>query len=175
MSKFRDIVKYCEVCNEKLILNNNRDIIRKKFCSRKCVGFSTSSKLKEIPNFYINLTKFNNTPEVNKKKGHPGTSHPFWISDRSKVKAKRYFSEERNFFKEVMKERNYTCEISGEIGGKLSLHHLMGVSNNRDLIFDKKNVILIKKEIHLKFHKIYGTLNVNIEKWNNFIEKKEYL
>jgi hypothetical protein len=49
-----------------------------------------------------------------------------------------------------MKERNYTCEISGEIsgeiGGKLSLHHLMGVSNNRDLIFDKKNVILIKKK-----------------------------
>jgi len=101
MSKFRDTIKYCEVCNEKLILNNNRDIIRKKFCSRKCVGFSTSSKLKEIPNFYINLTKFNNTPEVNKKKGHPGSSHPFWISDRSN-----------------------------------------------------------------------GTLNVNIEKWNNFIEKK---
>jgi hypothetical protein len=97
MSKFRDIVKYCEVCNEKLILNNNRDIIRKKFCSRKCVGFSTSSKLKEIPNFYINLTK--NTPEVNKKKGHPGTSHPFWISDRSKVKAKDTFQKKETFLK----------------------------------------------------------------------------
>ena len=79
------------------------------------MGYTAASSITIKSNTYtrsattstgIYLTKFNNTPEVNKKKGHPGSSHPFWISDRSKVKAKRYFSEERNFFKEVMKERN---------------------------------------------------------------------
>lgn len=35
-SKFKDINKFCDVCNNKLILKASRDIERKKYCSHKC-------------------------------------------------------------------------------------------------------------------------------------------
>jgi 5-methylcytosine-specific restriction endonuclease McrA len=175
MSIFKKIDKYCEVCSKKLILNNNRDIERKKFCSRRCLGLKTGEKLKEIPNFFIDLAKLSNNEEVNKKKGHPGSLHHNWLKDRSKVKAKRLYSEEKKFMCEIIKERNYTCEVTGELGGKLSVHHLNGVSTNKDRIFDRTNVIVVKKDIHLRFHKLYGTRYVTEEMWYDFIEKKEYL
>jgi S-adenosylmethionine:tRNA-ribosyltransferase-isomerase (queuine synthetase) len=34
---FRQIKKYCEICGKRLVLNNTRDIKRKRFCSKKCV------------------------------------------------------------------------------------------------------------------------------------------
>ena len=36
-SYFRQIEKYCEICDRQLTLNNTRDIERKRFCSRTCV------------------------------------------------------------------------------------------------------------------------------------------
>ena len=51
----------------------------------------------------------------------------------------------------------------------------MGVSKNKHLMFVRSNVIVIKKEIHLLYHKIYGTRDVTKDKWDNFINKKEYL
>lgn len=173
---YKKVEKYCEVCNVKLILNNSRDIERKKLCSRKCVGIKSITKIqKDNPDFYKYLVKFNNTPEANKKKGHKGSLHPCWIEDRSKVKSKMSFKEEKDFFNEVFLERNFTCEITGEKGGKLSVHHIMGVSKNKLLMFVRSNVIVIKKEIHLLYHKIYGTRDVTKDKWDNFINKKEYL
>lgn len=176
MSSFRDIDKYCEVCNEKLTLNNSRDIKTKRFCSRKCLGIKSGELLlKNNPEHFVKMNLYACTEESNKKKGHSGENHPFWIKDRSKVKAKRYYSEEIKFIKEVIKERNFTCEVTGELGGKLSVHHLNGVSTNKDRIFDKTNVIVVKKDIHLRFHKLYGTRHVTEEMWYSFIEKKEYL
>jgi hypothetical protein len=175
MSNFRNIDKYCEECSKKLILNNNRDIERKRFCSRKCLGIKSGKILLENnPEHFKKMNLHACTPESNKKKGHSGKDHHCWIEDRSKVKAKRLYSEEKNFMRQVLKERNYTCEVTGQIGGKLSVHHLNGV-NNKERIFDKTNVIVVKKEIHFKFHKLYGTRNINEKMWNLFIIKKEYL
>ena len=36
-SRFRNVEKHCLYCGKRLKLNNNRDIKRKKFCSRSCV------------------------------------------------------------------------------------------------------------------------------------------
>lgn len=33
---FRDVSKQCKECDQELVLNNNRDIQRKNFCSRAC-------------------------------------------------------------------------------------------------------------------------------------------
>ena len=37
--EFHKVEKFCEKCGKKLILNNTRDIKRKRFCSKVCMGF----------------------------------------------------------------------------------------------------------------------------------------
>lgn len=112
------------------------------------------------------------TNRFNPKKSHPGPSHPNWIKDRTKLKRKRLFTEEREFFKQVFKERNFTCELTGE-KGKLSLHHIKGVWQHPELIFERKNCIVVLKIIHAKFHKIYGNRAIE-EDWFEFVRNKEY-
>ena len=95
-----------------------------------------------------------------------------WIVDRSKVKDKR--PREHRFFKEVLKERNYTCELTNQIGGKLSVHHIQPVWKYPEYIFDKSNVMVIQRKIHRYFHKLYG-MKSDENDWKQFIDKKEYL
>jgi len=43
--EFRNIGKTCECCGQSLILNNTRDIVRKRFCSRSCTAKATLTNL----------------------------------------------------------------------------------------------------------------------------------
>jgi transposase len=104
-----------------------------------------------------------------------GTDSPFWIKDRTKLKNKRNFTEERNFFKEVLKERNYTCELTGKKGGRLGVHHIEPFEKNKDLRFEKSNVIVIQKKIHTLFHRVYSTIHCTKQDWDHFVANKEYL
>jgi predicted Zn-dependent peptidase len=45
----------------------------------------------------------------------------------------------------------------------------------KELMFERSNVVVIQQKIHKKFHKLYGTQNITEEKWNSFLENKEYL
>ena len=45
--KFCETDKYCKICNNKLILNNTRDITKKKYCSKRCVGLSLLNPMAE--------------------------------------------------------------------------------------------------------------------------------
>jgi len=115
-----------------------------------------------------------NTPDANKKKGHPGEKHPMWIKDRSKLKSGRCHVEELNFIKQVLQERNYTCELTGQPSNRLSVHHKNSYKDFPNQRFDRNNVVLIKRDIHRLFHKLYGTKNITQEKWNKFVKNKEY-
>ena len=99
---------------------------------------------------------------------------PRWISDRTKLKGFRANSDEQLFFKEILKERNYTCELTKQIGGKLSIHHIQPVWKYPDLRLEKSNVIVIIYLIHKKFHHMYGW-KCDKKDWINFINNKEYL
>lgn len=167
LSDFKTIEKKCLYCGEKLKLNNTRDIIRKNFCSRICNCTFSTKKLWENENFINKMKEISKKP--NPKKGRSMEKHHLWIEDRTKLKSKRLNCEEKKFFKEILKERNYTCEISNDIGGKLSVHHLDSVSLFPDKIYDKNNVIVIKYEIHKEFHKEYGCRNITKEHWINYI------
>lgn len=115
-----------------------------------------------------------NTPEANKKKGHKGEKHHGWIKDRSKLKPCRNQYEEKWFMREVLKERNYICELTGTIGGRLSVHHLDSVHLFPEKKFDKNNVIVIMQEFHKKFHNSYGYQWATKEKWKAFLEENKY-
>lgn len=113
-----------------------------------------------------------NSPESNKKKGHKGEKNPKWIKDRTKLKQYRYNTEEKWFIRDIIKERNYKCELTGN-GGQLSVHHIKPVWKYSEERFNKNNCIVIKKDIHLFFHKLYGFKSDELD-WCQFITNKEY-
>lgn len=172
--EFRQIDKFCEGCGEKLVLKNTRDIIRKRFCSRKCNVLNSLAILHSDPLKTQKIVAAMNTADANRKKGHPGSANPKWKHDRTQIKTKRLHFEERQFMKDVLQERDFTCEITGERGGKLSVHHKNGVRDYPHLRFVRTNVVVIKKSIHQTFHNMYGTINITETLWNKFIENKEY-
>jgi hypothetical protein len=108
------------------------------------------------------------------KKGDTGPKSPRWIPDRSKLKEDRMWTEERVFFKEVIAERNYICELTGIRGGKLSVHHIIPVHKNKELQYEKTNVIVVQALIHKLFHNFYGPYSTK-EDWDYFVSHKEYL
>ena len=171
-SNFKNIEKNCLCCGTKLKLNNNRDIERKKFCSKECNGSYLLTNLWKNDNFAKKITE--NSSKPNLKKGHKGKNHPKWIEDRTKLKGKRCLYEEKQFFNDVLNERNYTCEITLEKCSKLSVHHLDSVSLFPDKKFDKDNVIVIKLDIHKDFHNKYGYNNIKKEHWIDYINSVDF-
>jgi hypothetical protein len=114
------------------------------------------------------------TREANLKKGYKGSNHPGWIKDRTKLKQKRCHYEEKQFMQEIIKKADYKCSLTGE-GGKLSVHHLDSVHLFPGKRFEKNNVIVIKKDIHLDFHKKYGFQWATKEKWQNYLMENNYV
>ncbi|KYK22666.1 hypothetical protein AYK24_00130 [Thermoplasmatales archaeon SG8-52-4] len=171
-AEFRRIEKYCLECGKKLLLKNTRDIKRKKFCSRKCLGTWT---VKRQPEDHMQkMIILANTPESNLKKSYKGSSHPRWIKDRTKLKNKRFYFEEKQFIMERIKEADYKCSLTNE-GGQMSVHHLDSVHLFPKKKFDKNNTIVIKKDIHLDFHRKYGFQWATKKKWEQYLRENNYV
>lgn len=107
-----------------------------------------------------------------------GQNNPAWKGGRLQLnKLIRNSAKYVSFRDEVMRERGYTCEISGERGGKLNVHHIKPFCQliddfvdqyGEDIIkdheklykaidafepfWDKSNVILLTEEEHRKMH-----------------------
>ena len=72
------------------------------------------------------------------------------------------------FIVSVLKRDNYTCQITGKIGGKLEVHHLNCYSDFKEGRTDINNCITLSKEIHRLFHKIYGNKHNTKEQFEEF-------
>jgi len=112
------------------------------------------------------------TPESNKKKGLPGSKNHKWKTDRSLIKQKRMTTEEKWLFRDLLKEREFKCELTGR-GGRLSIHHIKPVYLFPDERFNKANCIVILKGIHKLFHTLYGMKATDLD-WITFIEGGQY-
>lgn len=69
-----------------------------------------------------------------------------------------------------MKRDNFTCQKTGQKGGKLVVHHINNFADfpeRRTLI---ENGITVSKEAHIEFHKIYGTRNTTLEQLQEFLK-----
>lgn len=80
-------------------------------------------------------------------------------------KTKQY----QDFIKNTLEYFNYTCQITNKRGGDLVVHHLNGYNWYVEGRMDVNNVIVIAKELHDKFHYIYGYGNNTKEQWEEFI------
>jgi hypothetical protein len=166
------IEKHCLQCEKKLILVCKRDEQRKKFCGHSC---HQKWRYNDKPFAWLGkMQKLASAPQANRKKGHSKQKHPKWIKDRSKIKQNRSRSEERWFFQEVLNERKYTCELTNKVGDSLSVHHIKPVWSNPELRYDKFNVIVITRKIHVNFHNMFGPKCSDLD-WHNYVNQKMYL
>lgn len=80
-------------------------------------------------------------------------------------------SEYIDWVSKCMRANNYTCFITGQIGGTLNVHHIIPLSEIIELygitketykqytnkLFDINNGIVMTEEVHKELHKKYGT------------------
>lgn len=71
---FHAVIKFCEICKERLVLRNNRDIVRKRFCKKSCqhiyCGRLSTERSKKKQMIRICLTckrEFATVPSLNGK------------------------------------------------------------------------------------------------------------
>ena len=111
--------------------------------------------------------------ELGKKQ--TGEGSPVWISDRTKTAA--YYRDPRFLLgswqylsRKVKKERNFTCELTGVVAKKPSdvqTHHKQPVCLCPHLTLDRKNLVVILKNIHKEFHRRYGS-RASLDQWEHF-------
>ena len=90
------------------------------------------------------------------------------LTDEEREKGRKT-KEYQDFIKNTLKYFDYTCQITNQRGGNLVVHHLNGYNWYIEGRMDINNVIVITKELHDKFHNIYGRGNNTKEQWEDFI------
>lgn len=78
------------------------------------------------------------------------------------------------WIEKVYARDDYTCQLTNKKGIKLSAHHLYAWNSHADLRFDVNNGVTIDRNIHDKFHKIYGKGNNTKEQFEEFVRKFNY-
>jgi 5-methylcytosine-specific restriction endonuclease McrA len=127
-----------------------RDLERKKFCSRKCLGRYTVKHKLPKDHMYTKVMPKSMTPEANAKKSHKGEKHPSWIKDRSKVKNKRCLAELSWWRKAIFERDNYTCQFCKKRGGQLNADHIKPYSMYPELRADLSNGRTLCVDCHKK-------------------------
>ena len=76
--------------------------------------------------------------------------------------------EYKEWRRACLKRNNFTCQITGQKGGDLVVHHINNFAEFPELRFAIDNGITLSKEVHSKFHKIYGFKNNTMEQLQEF-------
>jgi 5-methylcytosine-specific restriction endonuclease McrA len=91
-------------------------------------------------------------------KGRFGEDNPNWHADKTDAERSddRSYPEYKEFVKECFERDNYTCQLTGKVGGQLAVHHLKSYAKYPKLRCDPSNGITLQRKIHNEFHKKYS-------------------
>jgi len=101
---------------------------KKRFCSKEC------------KNAYSHIVR--------------GINH--WNYKGKNNQLQRCWSQYKEWHRKVLKKNNYICQICGNGGNKLQVHHIKSFSKYPELRFDVNNGKAVHRECHLK----------NLHNWN---------
>jgi Mor family transcriptional regulator len=111
--------------------------------------------------------------DLSRRINYSGEKSPNWIKNRHLVESHKRGSKDSYFKNKILKDRLYTCELTGKVGGELQVHHIFPVWSHPELRYDGGNVIVIQRKIHKEFHRIFGS-KTNVFAWNHFVKAKLY-
>jgi len=145
---WHDIVKHCEWCGETLTIRNARDVYRRQFCSKQCNGKYTAKYL-------LDYSKIEGPRGPNPRKGHRGSAHHNWKSDRAALAEQRpaHFLEVNSWRRRVFRRDDWICQRCSKRGGRLQSHHLFPYATHPALRFDENNGVTLCKECHKTIHR----------------------
>ena len=143
VSRFRFIKKHCLICGNLLVLRNNRDIRRKRFCGRACL--LENNRPQVAP-----MTGHRHTDETRRKIGEAmtGPKHPRYKILRDLVKRPLSSFESRRWRIAVYERDNYICQSCGQQGGRLQAHHLQSFKHFPGLRHELSNGQTLCVECH---------------------------
>lgn len=98
-----------------------------------------------------------------------GENSNFWIDGRT-PQNQLDRSRIRESLNPLVRARdNHTCQNCGQYKGYLNIHHIFDFSTYPKLRFEESNLIVLCRQCHLDFHKIYPTYETNtlndLEDW----------
>jgi 5-methylcytosine-specific restriction endonuclease McrA len=74
--------------------------------------------------------------------------------------------------KAIFERDNFTCQVCGQHGGDLQVHHINNFAEFSELRFAINNGITLCKKCHREFHKKYGKKNNTKEQLEEFLFKE---
>lgn len=121
------------------------------------------------------VTGFHHTKETRLKMSESRKldKHYNWKGGISSENSRARSSGEYVYWrKECFKRDNFTCQKTGQSGGKLVVHHINNFADFPELRYDINNGITLSLDAHKEFHKIYGVRNNTKEQILEYIENK---
>lgn len=159
--------KNCLECNKLIECKIQRDVLRKKFCSKTCHGtYTVKNRPPEMA-----IKNFNHLAD-NSKKAHHGENHPLYKHDRSKLRSKRPPYETKQWRNAVFERDNYTCQECKQRGGRLQADHIKPWATHPESRFDINNGRTLCKKCHSKTE-TYGIKFANKLRKDGFYAKSK--
>lgn len=87
----------------------------------------------------------------------------------------RKLPEYRYWRRQCLKRDNFTCQKTGQKGGRLVVHHINNFADFPELRFVIENGITLSEEEHINFHSIYGNKNNTREQLDEFLKTSDKL
>jgi len=99
-------------------------------------------------------------------------NNPKWNPNKTEKERvnERKYEEYKTFIQSVLERDKYTCQITGQVGGNLNVHHLNGYNWDKENRTNINNGITLSDKIHKEFHSIYGNGDNTISQFVDFIE-----
>lgn len=122
-----------------------------------------------------NAKGYKHTNETKKKisENNKGKKSSQWKGGITPINLQIRQSLELRLWKKAVLERdNFTCQKTGQRGGKLVVHHINNFADFPELRTSISNGIILSKESHIEFHKIYGKKNNSCKQLEEFLNKK---
>jgi hypothetical protein len=109
------------------------------------------------------------------KLARKGDKSHFWkggkMKEYSENEQLRKSFEYKLWRKSCFERDNFTCQKTGQIGGRLVVHHINNFADFPELRLAIDNGITLSKESHIEFHKKYGKHNNTKEQLEEFLNK----